>query len=79
MTIEKLKSITLTAAINGTDLAPETYSQPGQMVYQRDVLASLLTADKVTVNFRLDKAIPPGGGDLRELGIIVVSAALEAK
>jgi hypothetical protein len=79
VSIEKLKSLTLTASIDGADLAPETYDQPGQHVYQREIPASQIKGDLVKVSFTLDKAIPPGGGDLRELGIIVLSAALEAK
>jgi hypothetical protein len=31
------------------------------------------------VEFQLDKAMPPGSGDLRELGIIARSVGLEAK
>ena len=34
--------------------------------------------DTVRVDFQLDKAIPPGGGDIRELGIVVLSIGLEA-
>ena len=77
--IEKLKTVTLTASINGTDLEPETYSRTGSDTYKRNVPPALLTTDTVQVNFRLDKAMPPGGGDLRELGLVTLSAGLETK
>ena len=74
-----LKTITLSASIQGTELAPETYAEPGSYTYQRDIAPNLLTGESVRVSFRLDKAVPPGGGDLRELGVIVLSASLTAK
>ena len=36
-TIDRLKTISLAASIGGTDLAPETYTRPGNYTYQRDV------------------------------------------
>jgi hypothetical protein len=77
--IEKVKSVTLTASINGTDLEPETYSRTGSDTYRRNVPPALLTGDTVQVNFRLDKAMQPDGGDVRELGLVTLSAGLEAK
>jgi hypothetical protein len=77
-TTDALKTITLSASVAGTDLAPETYSAPGDYVYRRDVPANLLAADSVRVNFRLDKALPPGSADRRELGVVVQSFSLAA-
>jgi hypothetical protein len=77
--IDKLKTLSLTAAIDGSPLAPETYTQPGPYTYKRDVPGNLLTADSVKVDFQLDKAIPPSGQDQRELGVVVNSVSLEAK
>ncbi len=79
VTIEKLQSVTLSGAVNGSALAPETYTKPGQYTYRRDVPASALAADPVKAAFQLDKAMPPDGADLRELGIIVSAAGLESK
>ena len=42
-------------------------------------MPNLLAGESVRVSFRLDKAMPPGGGDRRELGVIVLSASLTAK
>jgi len=77
--IDKLQSLTLSASIAGTALAPETYTKVGNYTYKRDVPANLLGGNSVRVDFQLDKAMPPGGGDLRELGIVVLSAGLLAK
>src|SRR4051794_15403422 len=79
VTIEKLKSIALSATAAGSALPPETYTTPGDYVYVRDIPASLLTGDSLRVDFQLDKAIPPSGADIRELGIIVLNIGLESK
>jgi hypothetical protein len=77
--IQKLGSVTLSASIGGTVLAPETYTQPGEHVYRRDVAANLLAADAVRVDFGLDKAIPPGDVDKRELGVVASSVGFVAR
>jgi hypothetical protein len=77
--IEKLKAISLSATANGSALAPETYTQTGTYVYTRDVPPGALTGESVRIEFQLDNAMPPSGGDIRELGIIVLSAGLESK
>ena len=77
--IDKLHSVTLSATVNGTALAPETYSHEGEASYKRELAPNLLTGDVVRVDFHLDKAMPPANGDMRELGIIVRSVGLEAK
>ena len=79
VTIDKLKTISLTASVGGVDLGPETYAETGNFTYQREVAASLLGGDTVRVDFRVDKSFQPGNTDLRDLSIIVSSAALEAK
>jgi hypothetical protein len=77
--IAKLGVVTLIASVNGKQLAPETYSAAGTYTYERDVAGELLQGKSAKVDFALDKALPPAGGDLRELGIVVLSAGLEAK
>ena len=74
--IQKLGSVTLSASIGGTALAPETYTQPGEHVYRRDVAANLLAGDAVRVDFELDKVVPPGDIDKRELGVVASSVGL---
>jgi hypothetical protein len=78
-TIEKLKTISLSAAIGNSALAPETYTQPGDYTYTRDVAPALLEGEAVRVDFQLDKSMPPSGADLRDLGVVVLSAGLESK
>jgi hypothetical protein len=77
--IDKLKTVTLAAKVDGHALPPETYSTSGQFDYKRDIPAGTLSASSTRVEFALDKAMPPANGDLRELGVIVRSAGLEAK
>jgi hypothetical protein len=77
--IAKLGSLTLTATVDATALAPETYSKAGDYTYRRDVPANLLAGDAVRVDFQLDKAIPPGDVDQRELGVVAASVRLVSK
>jgi hypothetical protein len=77
--IDKLGSITLSATIDATALAPEAYSKAGDYTYRRDVPANLLPAGAVRVDFQLDKAVPPGDVDKRELGIVATSVRLVSK
>jgi hypothetical protein len=79
VTADKLKSITLSAFVNGTALAPETYTHGGQQEYKRDVPPNLLKGRSVRVEFHLDKAMPPADGDARELGVVARSVGLESK
>lgn len=76
--IQNLKAVTLTAAINGDNLMPQTYKKSGQFSYVRDVPASDLQANIVSVEFALDRALPPGPVDKRELGIVVTEVGLTA-
>ena len=77
--IQALKSLTLTASVGGSTLAPETYRKAGEYIYRRDVDAKLISGDAVRIDFQLDKTIAPGATDLRELGLVVTSAGLVAK
>jgi hypothetical protein len=77
--VEKLKTITLSATIGGSALAPETYTQAGDYTYTRDAAPALLGGESVRVDFQLDKSMPPSGADLRDLGVVVLSAGLGLK
>ena len=77
--IDKLHSVTLSATVNGNALAPETFSQEGAASYKRELAANLLGGDLVRIDFHLDKAMPPANGDMRQLGVVARSVALEAK
>jgi hypothetical protein len=77
--IAKLGAVTLAASVAGQPLGAETYSAAGAYTYEREVASQFLQGKYAKVDFALDKAMPPAGGDVRELGIVVVSAGLEPK
>ena len=77
--IQKLHRISLTAMVDGAALPPETYTQPGDYTYTREVPANRLTSEEVRVDFQLDRVMPPSGQDIRELGIVVTSIGLEPR
>jgi hypothetical protein len=76
---QKLGPVALTASVGATKLKSETYAKSGAYTYTADVPAELLTKDSVTVDFALDKSIPAGTMDQRELGVIATSVGLESK
>ena len=78
-TVERFKSITLTAEISGTALAPQSYSQAGDQEYRREIPGKLLEGEAVEIQFSLDKYMAAGVAEGRELGIIVRSIGLERK
>jgi hypothetical protein len=77
--IEKNQSVTLSATVDGNLLPAETYKQPGDLIYTRDVPESLLGRDSVKVAFEVDKPFSPGAGDQRVLGVIATSVSLIRK
>ena len=76
--VARLKMVTLTASIGGTQLEPETYRRAEESVYARDVPARVLSGHSVRIDFTLDKALPPGS-DPREFGLIANRLRLEAR
>src|SRR5258706_3657818 len=77
--LSKIKTTSISSSVNGTGLAPETYTQPGEFDYSRDVEGRLLPGEAVNVEFTLEKFLPAGMVEQRELGIIVTSIGFEAK
>lgn len=77
--VSKLGPVTVSATVNGTPVAPETFSQPGDFTYSHEVPASALGSDVVTVEFSTDKFLPPTDKDKRELALIVKTIGLAAK
>ena len=75
----RLGDIVMDARINGVDLGPQTYSQPGDVTYMRDVPPAALNAESVAVEFHVDKGLPPSGADTRELAVIVTAVGLLPK
>ena len=77
--MSRFHSVTLSASVRGTRLAPETYDKPGKWAYARELPAALLQGREVRIDFELDKALPPGKVDRRELGLIADRVGLETK
>jgi hypothetical protein len=75
--IDRVKTTTLTAEIAGTKLSPESFTQSGSLVFIRDVPAKLLEDESVRIDFSLDRYLPAGTVDGRELGVVVTSIGLE--
>ena len=61
VTIEKVKSQTLSASIGGTALKPATLDTAGPFTYSREIEPAQLGSPTVKIAFELDKALPPGG------------------
>lgn len=74
---DKLKTVTLSATAGGVVLTPETYTQPGEYSYRREIPASAFKGEAITIEFALDKAFPPTAQDQRELGLVASSVGLQ--
>ena len=77
--LQQLGAVTLSATAGGSRLKPEKYPQAGSFVYARDVPASALGGDSVSIEFATDKMIPAGKLEKRELALIVTSVGLISK
>jgi len=77
--IERLRTIQIGASVNGVAVPPQEYSQAGEFLYIRDVPARAFANGNATVDFTLDKALPPSGSEHRELGVVVNTVGFEAK
>jgi hypothetical protein len=77
--IQQVKETRLTASLGKAELGTETYSSAGEYTFTVDVPAAALGDEAVTVDFALDRFLPPGAVDTRELGLIVSSIGLETR
>jgi hypothetical protein len=76
--IARLQTVSLTARVNGVEVGSETYDKPGEYTLTKPVPASALqVGEAVKAEFELDKALPPGEADKRELGVVALSVALK--
>lgn len=76
--IQALKTVTVSANVGATALAPEKYTTSGDHEYRRDVPASAFRGDSVTAQFTVDKSLTPPN-ETRNLALVVFSIGLEAK
>lgn len=74
--VNRLGAVSLAASVDGTPLEPETYTQPGEYVFARN-LPGQAAGRPLLVEFRLDRALPPDEEDPRERGIIVSALTIE--
>jgi hypothetical protein len=74
--IQKVGTMTLAIRLGDHALAPETFSKSGDYSVTRPLEPAWLSAGPNRFDFSLDKAISPDG---RELGVIFLSATLDAK
>ena len=77
--LQRLSEVSISAKVEGTVLPGERYTQAGDLVYRQDVPASVLSGATAIVDFALDRTLPPGTLDQRELGIVVSSIGFEAR
>jgi hypothetical protein len=75
----KLHEVTLSANVGGTALPPESYAKDGNYTYKRDIPASAFTGDHTSVQFHLDKFLPPVGPETRKLGVLAFKFELDPK
>ena len=72
----KTGPIEITVSSNGKALGKQTFSQAGDAKLALAIPAELLGTEAVTLEFVLDKWLPPGPVDPRDLGMIFSSAGL---
>ncbi len=77
--IARLRSIRVSASVNGAALQPREFTAAGAFDYERDVPPSAFHGGNAMVDFALDKALPPSAEEQRELGIVVNTVGFEAK
>jgi hypothetical protein len=65
--------------VQNTPAGKQTYNAAGEYTLDVEVPATLLKEDAVTVEYVVDPFIPAGKVDARELGLVFVSAELNAK
>jgi hypothetical protein len=77
--LDKVKSTTLTASMQNTNLGSQAFSKPGDHSFTVEVPPTLLKTEAATAEFAMDRFLPAGTVDGRELGLVFVSVGLESK
>ena len=63
--------VTLAATVNGMPLPSVAFATEGEQVYWRMVPPEVFQIQPVTIEFTVDRALPPIPGEERELAIVV--------
>jgi len=71
MVVRQSGPVTIRAEVNGEAFAPETFSREGEYIYAVDLGRRIVKGGPVRIDFRVDKALPAGDLDTRELALIV--------
>ena len=71
--------MTLTASLDGQPLPSQTYDKGGIYDFVRDVPACFLDTNVLPITFSFDTYSPRSETEGRDLGAVVLMAALEAK
>jgi hypothetical protein len=74
--LRETDSVTLTAILNGLKLGSQTWSKPGEYTFVASLPAGALGPRPFTIDFALDRFLPAGKVEARELGIIVSSVEI---
>jgi SAM-dependent methyltransferase len=74
--LEQRPTLALSAAVNGAQLERSVYSTAGEHEYSASIPS--VAAGSINIEFELDGAIRPPGGDERELGVLVDFAGAPA-
>jgi hypothetical protein len=64
-------AVTMTVLINDKVFAQNTYQQPGGYKFTKAVASDVLTYPNVRIAIQMDRAAPPNGTDLRQLGAVI--------
>jgi hypothetical protein len=75
--IQRLGAVEIRAKVDGGSLPATRYTKPGQQVYSQLVPAGVMKGSSARVEFALDKFLPAGSLEGRELGVIAATIALE--
>ena len=78
LSVQKLKSITVSAVLAGSALSPEVYTTAGAHQYRREAAASVFTKDVLQADFTVAPFLQLEN-DGRPLGLVVTAIALEPK
>jgi hypothetical protein len=77
--ISKVKSTTLSASIGGAQVGSTAYKTAGEHTFTAEIPAAVLKPEAVTIDFALSGFLPAGSVDVRELGLVASTIALNAK
>jgi len=73
----RLHSITMRASVNEVALEPTTFTTAGHHVYVQKIPPEALRGDRARVDFEMDKWLPAGSVEPRELGVIATVVGLK--